>query len=672
MKVESVRVQDFRCIRDSGDLPLTGDLTILIGENESGKSSLLDALVCFNEKEKFQDVDLSTMSPTRGSVLSEIISRDTVDIVTVSVKLTTSEREQLNIPASVLLGDTIRVTKRLDNSYVFKGSDDSPLPDIYARIMNRRLLVAINGIRRQIGSIYQGFIVRKFPMDQFVFIRRSEDDPETADLILFPSVAGELWEDLSQGDVVQVTHQAPDPYGRNARAMNVGKYIDLESELEAVEDAINLQGHELTDSLKSLLSKVHSIPHNHPLRSVFDNEFRDLLQDHIETSTEKIPWDDTNILEVLPRFERRFVAAVNDKLPLMASDESTYMGDEDGGLLALIDEVGLSPTEAVTAEPTERLRIFDEKSQRLSEIFTDSWVTDVQAELVPFNQDRNLGLAITSQGSLDPPSRRSQGFNSYLGLTARLIELRKQAKKPLVLILDDPAMHLHPTAQEKLAQVLSEQPFQVLVATHFPFMIESNHLDRVRLLSRTESGAHFEEDWRLAGDGLLPVKGAISRWTLGRVPLLVEGKTDRAVLNEMSEFFRKEGRDSMPTIIEPVPSGGSAMPEMAKALRAMDISFIALVDGDEQGDDIRKKLIKEVEQPETGIMSLRDIISGVPSPAIENLFSEEVRNSEAWKDGNVLGTLDALKEQRIELDDESAENLNKLFGAIDDALNTAF
>ena len=613
------------------------------------------------------------MLPTRRSVLSGIISRDTVDIVTVSVKLTSNEREQLNIPASVLLGDGLRITKRLDNSYLIKGADDSPLSDIYAGIRNRRLLAAINGIRRQMDSIHQGFIVRKFPQDQFVFIRRSENDPETDDLILFPNNAGELWDELSQGDVVQVTHQAPDPYGRNARAMNVGKHIDLESELEAVEDTNILQGHRFTDSLKNLLNKVQNIPSNHPIRSIFDSDFQDLLQDYIEISTEQVPWKDTLILQTLPRFERGSVALVNDNLSMMTSDQSTLMEDDDRGLLALIDEVGFSPTEAVTAEHTERIRIFNEKSQRLSEIFTDSWVKDVQAELVAFNQDKDLGLSIMSQGSLDPPSRRSQGFNSFLGLIAQLLYLKKHAKENLVLILDDPAIHLHPVAQEKLTQVLSEQPFQVLVATHFPFMIESNRLDRVRLLSRTpDSGSYFEEDWQLADDGLLPVKGAISRWTLGRVPLLVEGKTDRAALREIAEIFRQKGQSSMSAIIEAVPSGGSAMPAMAKALRAMNIRFIALVDGDKQGDDIRKKLIKEIDQPESGIISLRDIISSASSPKIEDMFSETMQSSDAWNDQGVQGILKALESQRIILDDKSVGNFDCLFHAINDALDTAF
>ena len=669
MMINSVRVQNFRCIRDSGEIPLTPNLTIFIGENESGKTSLLDALECFNEGQEFHDADLSTMSPIRGDVLSGVIGRDTVDVVTITVKLSASEREQLNIPSNTLPDDTLRITKRFDNSYIIKGSNDTSLASQYASINNNRMLTEINVMHRQIRSVYQGRIVRKLPSDQFVFIRKSEDDPESEDLILFPNYAGDLWDGLNQGDVVQVTHQAPDPYGRNARAMNVGKLIDLDEELTAVQSVASTEGSELTSALKALLSKVRTIPYNHPLRGIFSDEFQNLLTEHIETSAEQIPWNDTSILAEVPNFEKGKASSVADRMPLSASDELMSDIEINGGLLALIDEVGLVPSEAVTAEPTERIRTFDEKSRLLSELFSKSWVRPVQAEFVPFNQDKELGLAIDCQGSLDPPSRRSQGFNSYLGLTSRLLELRKRAGHPLVLILDDPAMHLHPTAQDKLSSVLASQSFQVLVATHFPFMLSSDRLDRVRLMNRTETGAYFEEDWRRARNGLLPIRGAFSKWTLGKIPLLVEGQSDRSILMKISELLESQGKAYLSPLIEPLPSGGSSMPETAKALRAMDVKFIALVDGDRGGRDIQRKLIREVDQPETAIVSISDVIDDVIEPEVEHLFSQDIRNSSYWINGGLEASLEAMIGGRLVLDSESENNLLKLLVMLNETLS---
>ena len=241
---------------------------------------------------------------------------------------------------------------------------------------------------------------------------------------------------MQQGDIVQVTHQAPGLYGRSARAMNVGKKVDLDSELDSVEATASSGNAELASSIDSLLSRIQSMPSSHPLRSIFSVEFTNTLQDQLASTTAMVPWDDFNILLHVPSFERGVVSSLEDKLTLSSDDSESIQTGEGQALQALIDEVGLVPTEAVTADHTERARIFNEKSAQLSALFSNSWVKNVQAEIVPFNQDKEIGLAISSQGSLDPPSRRSQGFNSYLGLIARLLDLgRRSRSKDLVLLL---------------------------------------------------------------------------------------------------------------------------------------------------------------------------------------------------------------------------------------------
>ncbi len=672
MQINSIRIQNFRCIRDSGEIPLTQDLTILIGENESGKTALFDALICFNVANSFDDADLSTMSPTRESILSGVLSKDTIDMVTITIQLSTSEREHLNIPVGLLTGDTLRITKRLDNSYIIKGANGTPLSELYANIKSTRLLADIKTIRRQLSSVYEGYIVRKYPQDQFVFLRRSENDPESADLILFRSAVGDIWEELNQGDLVQVTHRAPDPYGRNVRAMNVGKHVTLEEELDGVETSASLESPEFVKALTLLLGRIEEMPSDHPLRSIYSDDFQSLLIEQIDNHADPVPWNDTAILDQVPAFEQGKESPVDDKLSLNGPEEDGSEDETDGGLQALVDEVGLDPSAAVMAEHTERVRIFDEKSSRLSDVFTESWVRDVQAEFVPFNQDRELGLAISSQGSLDPPSRRSHGFNSYLGLTASLLKLGKRPNGNLLLLLDDPAMHLHPIAQEKLADVLGQQRFQVFVATHFPFMIRSDRLDRVRLLCRTESGTYFEEDWSLAEDGLLPVKGALSRWTLGHMPVLVEGPSDREMLVRMSDLLKRSEKESMSDVIEPLPAGGSVMVHTAKALHAMKINFIALVDGDQQGEDIRHKLIEEIGQPTSSVVSLKDVVEDVAEPVVEDLFSQELRGKSVWRNEKLGGTLKALCDGKLQLDKQSEDNLIRLFHKLNDAAITEF
>ena len=47
MELKTVQIKDFRSIRDSGEIEI-GDITCLVGKNESGKTALLQALYKLN------------------------------------------------------------------------------------------------------------------------------------------------------------------------------------------------------------------------------------------------------------------------------------------------------------------------------------------------------------------------------------------------------------------------------------------------------------------------------------------------------------------------------------------------------------------------------------------------------------------------------------------------
>ncbi|WP_151900893.1 ATP-dependent nuclease [Sulfurimonas hydrogeniphila] len=50
MKLSKVRIKNYRSIKDSGDIVFTDDLFVLAGQNESGKSSVLEALKSYEEE----------------------------------------------------------------------------------------------------------------------------------------------------------------------------------------------------------------------------------------------------------------------------------------------------------------------------------------------------------------------------------------------------------------------------------------------------------------------------------------------------------------------------------------------------------------------------------------------------------------------------------------------
>jgi len=57
MRLRKFRVRAYRCIHDSGEITV-GDLAAFIGRNESGKTTILEALILLNNDEQVSELDL--------------------------------------------------------------------------------------------------------------------------------------------------------------------------------------------------------------------------------------------------------------------------------------------------------------------------------------------------------------------------------------------------------------------------------------------------------------------------------------------------------------------------------------------------------------------------------------------------------------------------------------
>jgi predicted ATP-dependent endonuclease of OLD family len=57
MRLRKFRVRAYRCIHDSGEIKV-GDLAAFVGRNESGKTTILEALTLLNKEVKVSELDL--------------------------------------------------------------------------------------------------------------------------------------------------------------------------------------------------------------------------------------------------------------------------------------------------------------------------------------------------------------------------------------------------------------------------------------------------------------------------------------------------------------------------------------------------------------------------------------------------------------------------------------
>ena len=174
-------------------------------------------------------------------------------------------------------------------------------------------------------------------------------------------------------------------------------------------------------------------------------------------------------------------------------------------------------------------------------------------------------------------SARSKGFVWFFSFVAWYSSLREENKN-LILLLDEPGLSLHGKAQDDLLRYIEEQlkpQHQVIYTTHSPFMVDSNHLDRVRIVqdksidpspddrSSNQVGVNVTTDVLEAGnDSLFPLQGALGyeiyqNLFVGPNCLIVEGVSDLLYIRAMSEILQDLGKPGLDPRWTITPVGGA-------------------------------------------------------------------------------------------------------------------
>jgi predicted ATP-dependent endonuclease of OLD family len=80
------------------------------------------------------------------------------------------------------------------------------------------------------------------------------------------------------------------------------------------------------------------------------------------------------------------------------------------------------------------------------------------------------------------------------------------------LLLDEPGLHLHPTAQQELITFFDELAKRntLIYTTHSPFLIDGEHIERVRPVTEDASGHSTIsiDGWPKDRDTIFPLQAA--------------------------------------------------------------------------------------------------------------------------------------------------------------------
>lgn len=204
-------------------------------------------------------------------------------------------------------------------------------------------------------------------------------------------------------------------------------------------------------------------------------------------------------------------------------------------------------------------------------------------------------------------SSRSSGLQWFFSFFLVFLVESQGLHKNAILLLDEPGVTLHPNAQKQLYLFFDNlaKTNQLLYTTHSPFMINSNHLDKVYAVYVNEEGdTCVSSDLRASskdkkrGNSIYPAHAAlglsVSDTLLhGCYPVIVEGISDQIYFSLIKNSLIKNGK--LPTQKEMVfiPSNGvkgiKAVLQILSGLQNEEYPYV-LVDGDEAGKALQKSL----------------------------------------------------------------------------------
>lgn len=235
---------------------------------------------------------------------------------------------------------------------------------------------------------------------------------------------------------------------------------------------------------------------------------------------------------------------------------------------------------------------------------------------------------------------RSKGFVWFFSFLAWFSQQKKQDEN-LVLLLDEPGLFLHAKAQADLLRYIEEElkpHHQVIYSTHSPFMVDSKHFDRVRIVEDRSMDAVDELDDAEKGtkvltevleasvDSLFPIQGALGydiaqTLFVGPNSLIVEGVSDLLYLQTMSAVLESQNRVGLNSQWTITPVGGAdKVPAFCSLIGSQaGMTVAALIDYQKKDAQKIENLYKRKLLKKSNVLTYADFTGGAEAD-VEDMF----------------------------------------------------
>lgn len=556
MRLRKFRVRAYRCIHDSGEITV-GDLAAFVGRNESGKTTILQALTLLNRDERLSELDLC-------DEMDEELKNE--------IRLVEGQFELNSKEVSIIkehfpkLPDVRRITlyRTNKNHTVQYEFDNISFDETHDRDLNswenfaKRIIAFLDTIPNHL----------RIQIDTSFFNGPAPSTKESFD--------GEMAEFSNKLHVIAM--QEPDVTAEWRRL-----YQSPENEFSNL-----LSGENERIALDNFVET-----NLHP-RFVYFSDYKKI-------------YGNINLSEYIKE-ERRKDNEIEQSIEYIEEFDKA----ETVRNLFYLAELDIHELEEVSGIPSKCIKLLNSASNRLTSRLYPVWKGDpirVELRYNPGNimsvviSDIHTDGTVTNTGLLN---RRAEGFKwTFSFIVNFAAETHRAELKEAILLLDEPARNLHPTQQMGISNLLKNLAGsnQVLYATHSPFMIfdyTPGNLLVVELDRRLHLSRIFYDYWNADDNTLTPILYGLSRGqvesmvdreigTNSRPIMIVETMSDAMYLNAFDKFLQDPNISMNPLNVVAAYNKNSVLP-LAIFYRSHGYKTFILLDNADESRQISSQL----------------------------------------------------------------------------------
>lgn len=570
MKLKKATIHKYKSFETDQEFLLQDDITIFVGMNESGKTSILEAIAKTNyfqgdAKFKFN----STHDYPRRQKKQMDKSGTVPAAITLVYELDTKLKQQIEatVGANVFIQDEVTITEKYNGKTTFVSLEADF--EKFINLKTKKFGINSNTLNEKLYKISDSDGLESL-------IAEYKDDKIIAGLEKFKKYFKNEWE---------WSNPIQEYIARVILKPNFPKYLYY-------------------DEYYSLPSRI----------TIEKLQEEDLSEEHLKTAKALLELADLEPEDILEATDFEDYIAELEATEAIISDELFKYWSTNKNLNI---EFKIEPKE----KKVKRTVSTNYGQSDVVDIKIVEHILDIRVK----NHRSRVSL---------PLKNRSKGFNWFFSFLVWFKKIQEDKDSQYILLLDEPGLNLHASAQSDMLQFIEDlsDNYQILYTTHSPFSIPSEKLERVRTVLETEDGSVVSDSIQEKDPNtLFPLQAALGydiaqNLFISNKNLLVEGVSDLIILTAISGILEKEGRGHLRNDVTIVPTGGlEKVATFISLLRGSKLEIGCLLDSyaDPKGKAKLDKMIALKIIHKSKIRFFDEFLKGYKQADLEDLFSKQ-------------------------------------------------